>query len=106
MLLMLTEGKSKEVMILKNITCLPGKTILLKILLSKPKRKSKTYDSRKRRLRKQAGGGIPGNTDTVEAMLTPGEYVIRKDAVDAIRQDYGDEFLEILNHYDSKKRRK
>ena len=58
------------------------------------------------KLRRQVGGGIPGDTDTVEALLTPGEYVIRKDAVDAIRQDYGDEFLEILNHYDSRKRRK
>ena len=72
----------------------------------KAKRKAKSIDSRKRRLRRQLGGGIPGDTDTVEAMLTPGEYVIRKDAVDAIRQDYGDEFLEILNQYDSKKRRK
>ena len=72
----------------------------------KLKKKVNPYDSRKRRLRRQAGGGIPGNTDTVEAMLTPGEYVIRKDAVDAIRQDYGDEFLEILNHYDATKRRK
>ena len=62
--------------------------------------------SRKRKLRRQAGGGIPGNTDTVEAMLTPGEFVIRKDAVDAIRQEFGDGFLEILNHYDSRKRRK
>ena len=72
----------------------------------KAKRKAKSLDSRKRRLRRQLGGGIPGNTDTVEAMLTPGEYVIRKDAVDAIRQDFGEEFLEILNHYDSKNRRK
>ena len=60
---------------------------------------------RKPRLRKHAGGGIPGDTDTVEALLTPGEYVIRKDAVDAIRQDFGEEFLEILNQYDSKNRR-
>lgn len=32
------------------------------------------------------GGGVPGygNTDTVPAMLTPGEYVIRKDAAQAI----------------------
>ena len=72
----------------------------------KAKRKMKPTDSRKRRLHRASGGGIPGDTDTVEALLTPGEYVIRKDAVDAIRQDYGDEFLEILNHYDSKKRRK
>ena len=55
---------------------------------------------------RQAGGGIPGDTDTVEALLTPGEYVIRKDAVDAIREEFGDEFLEILNQYDSRKRRK
>ena len=61
---------------------------------------------RRRPIRRQTGGGIPGNTDTVEAMLTPGEYVIRKDAVDAIRQEFGDDFLEILNHYDSRKRRK
>ena len=71
----------------------------------KPK-KTKRKMSRKRKLRRQAGGGIPGNTDTVEAMLTPGEFVIRKDAVDAIRQEFGDGFLEILNHYDSRKRRK
>ena len=61
---------------------------------------------RRRPIRRQIGGGIPGNTDTVEAMLTPGEYVIRKDAVDAIRQDLGDDFLDILNHYDSRKRRR
>jgi hypothetical protein len=60
---------------------------------------------RRRPIRRQVGGGIPGNTDTVEAMLTPGEYVIRKDAVDAIRQDFGDDFLDILNHYDARKRR-
>lgn len=38
----------------------------------------------------RAGGGSifqPQGTDTVPAMLTPGEYVIRKDAVDAIGVD-------------------
>jgi TP901 family phage tail tape measure protein len=35
-----------------------------------------------RRLRRNAGGGVPGsgNTDTVPAMLTPGEFVINKEA--------------------------
>ena len=56
-------------------------------------------------IKKQLGGGIPGDTDTVHAMLTPGEYVIRKDAVDAIVQDYGEDFLEMLNQYDARKRR-
>ena len=72
----------------------------------KLKKKVNPYDSRKRRLRKQAGGGIPGNTDTVEAMLTPGEYVIRQGAVDAIVEDYGEDFLEMLNQYDARTRRK
>ena len=52
------------------------------------------------------GGSVPGNTDTVPAMLTPGEYVIRQGAVDAIVEDYGEDFLEMLNIYDARTRRK
>jgi TP901 family phage tail tape measure protein len=35
-----------------------------------------------RRLRRNSGGGVPGtgNTDTVPAMLTPGEFVVNKEA--------------------------
>ena len=48
--------------------------------------------------RRASGGPIPGtgNTDTVPAMLTPGEYVIRKDAAAAI----GLPMLERLNKGD------
>jgi len=48
--------------------------------------------------RRASGGPIPGtgNTDTVPAMLTPGEYVIRKDAAAAI----GMPMLERLNKGD------
>ena len=48
--------------------------------------------------RRASGGTIPGvgNTDTVPAMLTPGEYVIRKDAAAAI----GLPMLERLNKGD------
>lgn len=43
----------------------------------------------------RAGGGFqPRGTDTVPAMLTPGEYVIRKSAVDAI----GVDTLNQINH--------
>jgi hypothetical protein len=58
------------------------------------------------RIFRQAGGGIPGNTDTVPAMLTPGEFVIRRDAVKAIEEKFGKGFLEELNHFDARKRRK
>jgi TP901 family phage tail tape measure protein len=39
------------------------------------------------------GGFIPKGTDTVPAMLTPGEYVVRRSAV----EKYGTEFLENVN---------
>jgi TP901 family phage tail tape measure protein len=39
------------------------------------------------------GGFIPKGTDTVPAMLTPGEYVLRKSAVDK----YGTEHLDAMN---------
>ena len=61
---------------------------------------------RRKPIRRQTGGGIPGNTDTVPAMLTPGEYVIRADAVKAIEKKLGKGFLEELNHFDSRNRRK
>ena len=61
---------------------------------------------RRKPIRRQTGGGIPGNTDTVPAMLTPGEYVIRADAVEAIEKKLGKGFLEELNHFDSRNRRK
>ena len=66
----------------------------------------KIKKKQKPKIRKQAGGGVPGNTDTVSAMLTPGEYVIRADAVKAIEKKLGKGFLEELNHFDSRKRRK
>lgn len=42
-------------------------------------------------------GGIfqPRGTDTIPAMLTPGEYVLRKRAVDSL----GTDFLDNLNRY-------
>ena len=40
-----------------------------------------------------AGGGPVGSTDTVPAMLTPGEFVVKKSAVDK----YGIDFLSSLN---------
>jgi len=61
---------------------------------------------RRKPIRRQTGGGIPGNTDIVPAMLTPGEFVIRKDAVKAIEEKFGKGFLEELNHFDARKRRK
>lgn len=42
-----------------------------------------------------AGGGV--GTDTVPAMLTPGEYVIRPNAVQRIAQLFGGGFLPALN---------
>jgi TP901 family phage tail tape measure protein len=39
------------------------------------------------------GGFIPKGTDTVPAMLTPGEFVVRKSAVD----QYGQDFLNDIN---------
>ena len=47
-------------------------------------------------LRRANGGGVPGvrsNSDTVRAMLTPGEYVVRKAIVDRV----GIENLEKFN---------
>ena len=41
---------------------------------------------------------VPQGTDTVPAMLTPGEYVVRKSAVDAL----GVEFLDYLNNSNHK----
>jgi hypothetical protein len=41
----------------------------------------------------QSGGKVPGDTDTVPAMLTPGEYVINKDAA----QKLGRSTLDQLN---------
>ncbi len=48
-------------------------------------------------IRRNTGGIVPGvgDTDTIPAMLTPGEYVIRKQAVQAI----GVHNLESLNQY-------
>jgi hypothetical protein len=45
-------------------------------------REGKTSSVRVRGLRRNSGGGVPGsgNTDTVPAMLTPGEFVINKEA--------------------------
>jgi hypothetical protein len=45
-------------------------------------REGKTVGVNVRRLRRNIGGGVPGsgNTDTVPAMLTPGEFVINKEA--------------------------
>jgi hypothetical protein len=42
----------------------------------------KTGGIRIRGLRRNVGGGVPGsgNTDTVPAMLTPGEFVVNKEA--------------------------
>jgi hypothetical protein len=74
-------------------------------MAKKFEKKLKSIDWRPK-LRKQSGGGIPGDTDTVPAMLTPGEFVIRKDAVNAIEEKFGKGFLEELNHFDARKRRK
>ena len=43
---------------------------------------AKTGTIRVRGIRRNAGGGVPGvgNTDTVPAMLTPGEFVVNKEA--------------------------
>ena len=59
------------------------------------KEKSKYWDEK---FQGMAGGGdVRGqNTDTVPAMLTPGEFVIRKDAADQI----GPEKLHMLNNID------
>ena len=48
---------------------------------------------------KQAGGTIsgPGGVDKVPAMLTAGEYVIKKGSVDKLRQFYGDDVLDYMN---------
>ncbi|MCK4977410.1 MAG: hypothetical protein KAS36_10815, partial [Anaerolineales bacterium] len=48
---------------------------------------------------KQAGGNIsgPGGIDKVPAMLTAGEYVIKKGSVDKLRQFYGDDVLDYIN---------
>jgi hypothetical protein len=48
---------------------------------------------------KQAGGHIagPGGIDKVPAMLTAGEYVIKKGSVDKLRQFYGDDVLDYMN---------
>ena len=45
-------------------------------------KEGKTGGIRIRGLRRNSGGGVPGvgNTDTVPAMLTPGEFVINKEA--------------------------
>ena len=45
-------------------------------------REGKTGSIRVRGLRRNSGGGVPGsgNTDTVPAMLTPGEFVVNKEA--------------------------
>ena len=45
-------------------------------------KETKTSSVRVRGLRRNSGGGVPGsgNTDTVPAMLTPGEFVINKEA--------------------------
>tara|TARA_R100000808_G_C2059145_1_gene91334 strand:+ start:278 stop:493 length:216 start_codon:yes stop_codon:yes gene_type:complete len=61
---------------------------------------------RKPVVRRRGGGGIPGDTDTVPAMLTPGEYVIRAEAVKAIEKQFGKGFLDKLNHFDARNRRK
>ena len=47
-------------------------------------------------LQRNSGGGVPGsgNTDTVPAMLTPGEFVMRKSAV----QKYGLGFMRAINN--------
>ena len=59
------------------------------------KEKSKYWDEK---FQGMADGGevIEQNTDTVPAMLTPGEFVIRKDAADQI----GPEKLQMLNNID------
>ena len=44
-------------------------------------------------IRGYANGGSVGSTDTVPAMLTPGEFVVKKSAVDK----YGTDFLSSLN---------
>jgi hypothetical protein len=38
-------------------------------------------------IKMQSGGKVSGNTDTVPAMLTPGEYVINKDAAQKLGRD-------------------
>ena len=45
-------------------------------------KEGKTSAVRVRGLRRNSGGGVPGsgNTDTVPAMLTPGEFVVNKEA--------------------------
>lgn len=47
----------------------------------------------------QAGGFTkgPGGIDNVPAMLTAGEYVIRKGSVDKLRKEQGEGFLDYLN---------
>ena len=49
---------------------------------------------------RNAGGTVPGtgDTDTVPAMLTPGEFVINKDAVKALENDHGADALYKLNN--------
>lgn len=49
-------------------------------------REEKEISEGEKILGKNSGGPIPGvgNTDTIPAMLTPGEFVLRKDAVKAI----------------------
>lgn len=48
-----------------------------------------TVDSFKPPIYRNSGGKVPGsgNRDTVRAMLTPGEYILNKDAVNAIGVD-------------------
>jgi hypothetical protein len=48
------------------------------------------------------GGGVSGNTDTVPAMLTPGEYVINKEAAQKIGRDK----LDTLNRTEKPKKAK
>ena len=47
-----------------------------------------------KKTKKQLKGNAPGSTDTVPAMLTPGEYVIRKSMVDK----YGKKLLDKINN--------
>jgi hypothetical protein len=48
------------------------------------------------------GGGVPGygSGDSVPSMLTPGEFVLRRNAASAIKRDQGPGALNYLNNYD------
>jgi len=74
----LTKAYSAMASTQQSASMLPG----FKIAGAAGANAGKTSNVRIRGIRRNSGGGVPGvgNTDTVPAMLTPGEFVVNKDA--------------------------